>query len=700
MKLLLAQIPQPKNTKDSSSSETCIHGRWLLLLRIIWLVVAFWGGVLVIASLPFSFVQLQTICTGSACSNLQLTPLQVQALQHLGLSVTFYAIAHITLLLLDIFVTYALAGIVMWRKSNESMALFFAFLFVTCEIYPLGGSDALLIKMYPVLLLPCQLIAFLNGTCLSFFFCLFPNGRFVPRWSRWVALVEAGSGVLQNFFPQSLAPGTLLFVINTVLSISFFPFIFVVQFYRCRWVSIPVERQQIKWNLFGLLQVTLVALIILLSPLIFPSLSQPGSLYSLVMPFVWRCAVLLSLILLSTAILRYRLWDIDILINRTLVYVGLSASVIGLYVLVVMSFGTLFQAQGNLLISLLATGVIAVLFQPLRERLQRGVNRLMFGERDEPYRVLARLGQRLETTLTPDALLPTIVETVAQALKLPFVAIAWTSEQTLSSSSLVAVYGETGEENLEHIPLVYQTETIGSLVLAPRQRGEQLTPADRRFLSTLASQIAVATHAMRLTVDLKEVNIDLQRSREQLVTTREEERRRLRRDLHDGLGPTLAALNLQVGTLRTLIAHNPVAADALVVEWRVHLRKVIADIRGLVYALRPPALDELGLLGTLRDQLPALPAAVEVAAYRIVQEALTNVARHAQAQTCHVRIEVADALHLDIRDDGTGLPQKYHAGVGLVSMKERAVELGGMCVIEPAESKGTRVRVELPLRKE
>src|SRR5437660_52358 len=144
MKLLFAQIPQPKTMGGASSSGARVYGRWLLVARIAWLVIALWGGVLVIASLPFSFVQLQTICTGSACSYLQLTPLQVRALQHLGLSVTFYAIAHIVLLLFAIFVTYALAGIIMWHKSNESMAIFFAFLLVTCDIYPLGGPFALL----------------------------------------------------------------------------------------------------------------------------------------------------------------------------------------------------------------------------------------------------------------------------------------------------------------------------------------------------------------------------------------------------------------------------------------------------------------------------------------------------------------------------------------------------------------------------
>ena len=126
---------------------------------------------------------------------------------------------------------------------------------------------------------------------------------------------------------------------------------------------------------------------------------------------------------IGIAILRYRLYDIDLLINRTLVYGALSAGVVGLYVLLVGALGALFQSSGNLLISLLATGLAACSFQPLRARLQRGVNRLMYGERDDPYAVLSRLGQRLKTTLAPTAVLPSIAEAVAQTLKLPYVAI-------------------------------------------------------------------------------------------------------------------------------------------------------------------------------------------------------------------------------------------------------------------------------------
>jgi signal transduction histidine kinase len=220
-------------------------------------------------------------------------------------------------------------------------------------------------------------------------------------------------------------------------------------------------------------------------------------------------------------------------------------------------------------------------------------------------------------------------------------------------------------------------------------------------------------HAVRLTSDL-------QHSRERLVATREEERRRLRRDSHDGLGAQLAGLNVQAGTLRRLIPRDPDTAEELVVELREELRGAIADIRRLVYDLRPPALDDLGLAEALRrlaerygskdeslsvlveapEDLPNLPAAVEVAVYRITQEALTNVVRHARTRTCVVRLVVDEDATLEIVDEGVGIPAERSAGVGLTSMHERASELGRSCIVEPVPKGGTRVLVRLPLPKE
>jgi signal transduction histidine kinase len=259
--------------------------------------------------------------------------------------------------------------------------------------------------------------------------------------------------------------------------------------------------------------------------------------------------------------------------------------------------------------------------------------------------------------------------------------------------------------------LVYQAETLGQMLVVPRGPGESFTPSERRLLEDIALQAGVAAHAVRLTADL-------QRSRERLVTAREEERRRLRRDLHDGLGPQLASLTLTVAAARELLRHDVDAADKLLQELSAHTQAAIADIRRVVYDLRPPALDDLGLVLALREQatnyshaglqitidapeqLPPLPAAVEVATYRIIQEGLTNVVRHAQARSCAVRLALGDGLEVEVKDDGVGLPKGIRAGVGLTSMRERTAELGGTCQIDSTLGVGTCIRASLPLHQE
>jgi signal transduction histidine kinase len=589
-----------------------------------------------------------------------------------------------------------------------------------------------------------------------FMMLLFPNGRMLSRRWRivaWTAIFGAvldalgdafnpkelfthpyvfnpfgirgtigGSFTTYELFAAASLLGLMLLVASNLTAL----FSLFLRLRRAR----GDERQQIKWLLYALVPGVVLGCLSAVYVMIYTFttnfqylLAEKGVYILPLLPswvvfnavvfnaidYVYLVTTLLLPVCTYIAILRYRLYDIDVVINRTLVYGALSACVVLIYVLAVGGLGALFQARGNLAVSLLATGLVAVLFQPLRSRLQRAVNRLMYGERDDPYSVISRLGRRLEATIAPESVLPTVVETIAQALKLPHVVILLKEGEDFRTA---AAYGAPKGEH-EVLPLVYQREEIGRLVLSPRAPGEEFSSADRTLLEDLARQAEVAVHAVRLTTDL-------QHSRERLVATREEERRRLRRDLHDGLGAQLAGLNVQAGTLRRLIPHDPAAADELVVELRDELRSAISDIRRLVYDLRPPALDDLGLAEALRrlaerygsngeqlhvlveapEDLPNLPAAVEVAIYRIAHEALTNVARHAQARRCVVRLAVNDDVMLEIVDDGVGIPQGRSAGVGLSSMRERASELGGTCVVESAPQGGTRVLVRLPLTKE
>lgn len=381
----------------------------------------------------------------------------------------------------------------------------------------------------------------------------------------------------------------------------------------------------------------------------------------------------------------------------------LTGIAVGIYTLIVGGIGSLLQHQGSTAVAFVATGLVAVLFQPLRMRLQTAVNRLMYGQRDDPVGMLTHLAQRLEMVDSPERILPTVVETIATTLKLPHVSL-WLP-QTDTQWEPTAVFGPQTDD-LHMIPLLHQNQEIARLFVAPRGPGERFSREDERLLATIAQLSATTVQAAQLT-------FELQQSRQQLVASREEERRRLRRDLHDGLGPVLAAVALQADTARDLTDSDPEETKLILNSIMDQAQTAVIDVRQLVYGLHPPALDELGLVGALRQSfqayqhqllirfeaadLPPLPAAVEVAAYRIVQEAVNNVVKHAKAQKCAVSITVAAGLRLVIEDKGVGMGATAVSGIGLISMKEGAAELGGSCVIQSLPKGGTRVTAVLPL---
>lgn len=494
----------------------------------------------------------------------------------------------------------------------------------------------------------------------------------------------------------------IFWVALSVLVVGFLVTTVVSTFHTLRTNRDPMIRAQLGWMMLGL--VLSIGL-----PFVWWQLGAvwlPGSPLMTGLGAVGPVLYFAFPLCTTIAILRYRLFDIDIIINRALVYGTLTTLVIGLYVFVVGYLGAIFRTETNLGISLAATGLVAVLFQPLRDRLQRGVNRLMYGQRDEPVAVLSQLGARLEATLAPNEILPGLVDTVTQTLKLPYAAIA------LQVGDQLKVQAEHGQTPglLETFPLIYQGQTIGQLRVAHRGPGEAFNPADRLLLTNIAQQAGAVAHAVQLTAAL-------QQSRQQLVTAREEERRRLRRDLHDGLGPQLASQTLTLNAIGKLLERDPATARELLDHLQTQSQAAIEDIRRLVYALRPPALDELGLVAALREgarqyeqtggcieitadpqPLPVLPAAVEVAIYRIAQEAITNVVRHTEAKQCRVGITVQDHhLNLTVADDGPGFPPEFHFGVGLNSMRERAEELGGRIRFDNQPQGGACVQIWLPL---
>jgi signal transduction histidine kinase len=445
-----------------------------------------------------------------------------------------------------------------------------------------------------------------------------------------------------------------------------------------RWRSgTPLERQQVGW--FGLGLLVTVAGVLLLG-----SGAVGAPIYSV--------AVAALPVAIGVAVLQHRLYEVDRLVNRTLLYALLTGAVVGIYVLVVAGVGAVLGIQGSGWLPLMATAVVAVGFQPLREALQRGVNRLTYGAWDEPDAVVRSLHARLEQAAAPERALGEVLADVREALRLEYLAVR------APEGVLLAATGTGDDARTEELPLVSAAEPVGALLVA----GGRGRRRDRAVLTDLARALAPAVRALRL-------HQDLVRSRERLVVAREEERRRLRRDLHDGLGPALAGLTLKVDTAR-----NRLGDDPLLRELRGDVQAAVADVRRLVEGLRPVALDEVGLVESLRRLLAAVPrggpelrlvaehadspsAAVELAAYRIVQEALTNVLRHADARACEVSVCGQNgSLVVSVADDGRGYRPGAGRGAGLETMRERAEELGGRLELLPRAGGGSVVRAVLP----
>ncbi|HEX6710815.1 MAG TPA: GAF domain-containing sensor histidine kinase [Rubrobacter sp.] len=707
-------------TQAVVTPKTTLRGRPLIVARTVWAVLVVLVVGLFLVSVPVAYSEYSSVCkAGAECRPYwRLAPEDLRALRDLGLSVGTYATYRLSADICYWLCFWVVGMVIFWRKSDNWVALFISLMltiFGALNVIELASGAG------QAFAAASAILNFIGYLSLVIAFYIFPNGRFVPGWTRWLVILWSLYVAAIYFLPENSSFHPRAWPLLSVpLAFVLFGSLVFAQAYRYRRSSGPVERQQTKWVVLGFTIAIMGVLLVTLPAIVDPELLQPGVpkvLYALFELTATNVALLLIPLSIGVAILRYRLWDVDVVINRTLVYGALTASVAGIYVLIVGSLGALLEARGSLAVSLPAAGVVAILFAPLRQRLQRGVNRLMYGERDEPYGVLSRLGERLEATLEPASVLPTIVETVAGALKLPYAAISMSRE---GGFEVAAAQGTpTGEETA--LPLTYGGRTIGELTLAPREPGDAFTPADMRLLRDLARQAEVAVHAVRLTADL-------QRSRERLVTAREEERRRLRRDLHDGLGPTLSGLSLGLDVSLKTLRSEPGEAEHLLAELKSRTREAVADVRRLVYGLRPPALDDLGLVQAIRDlasrygylaedsekrreddtafyveapeELPPLPAAVEVATYRIAQEAITNVSRHARARSCRIRLTIdegGDELMLEVSDDGVGLPEDRKAGVGTSSMSERAEELGGKCTVAPDPAGGTRVAAHLPL---
>src|SRR5580693_3176397 len=546
------------------------------------------------------------------------------------------------------------------------------------------------------------------GLCLPLALLLFPDGR--PAGSRWRWLIWAivVEGVLfelsfaapgrQTFGSRSVTPylalpfyhrlGALWAASNIAWAALFMLVLasLVVRYRR----GGDVERRQLLWLLLAVLVVLAYA-------------GVPWGIFGRG-PVLGLLVIPLIPAAVTVAILRYQLLDIRLVVSRALVYGLLTAAAAGAYVGLVALLDALVRSRVSLDSAVVASVIVAVGFNPARIRLQRLIDRGLYGDRRDPVRAVSLVGERLAGTGT--AGLAGVLEALCDSLRLPCAALRFRTAEA-------GAHG-TAAERLHGISLRYAGARIGELIVGLRSGQRRLSPPDIAVLELLAGPLAVALHATALSAAL-------QQSRVSIVAAREEERRRLRRDLHDGLGPALTGIAFMADAARNALPAGPARASELLGALRADTTAAITDIRRLVNGLRPPALDDLGLIGSLRQQtdrlaqrpdgssvavclntpepLPALPAAVEVAAYRIITEAMTNAARHSGATRIDVLLAVADGdgLRIEVRDDGRVPGPGWQPGFGLTSMRERAAELGGTCQAGPDPAGGGRVIAALPL---
>jgi signal transduction histidine kinase len=422
----------------------------------------------------------------------------------------------------------------------------------------------------------------------------------------------------------------------------------------------------------------------------------------------------------AVAVLRYRLYDIDVVISRTLVYGALGLFITGVYVAVVVGVGALVGSSGqpNLLLSIVATAIVAVAFQPVRERLQKVANRLVYGKRATPYEVLSQFSERVAETYAADEALPRMARVLADgtgaeraqvwlragALLRP--AAAW--PESSGAEEPVRMVGDKlpdlpGEEA---VPVRHQGELLGALTVTKRA-GESLTPIEQKLLDDLAHQAGLVLKNVGLTAELLARLEDLRASRQRLVAAQDEERRRLERNLHDGAQQILVAIKVKLGLAQMLAVKDPDKARDLVAQLKGDTDEALETLRDLARGIYPPLLADKGLAAALESQarkatLPVTvnadgigryPQEVEAAVYFCVLEALQNVQKYAAASRATVRLrDEDDALEFDVEDDGSGFDvATTPRGSGLTNMADRLDALGGTIGLRSTPSQGTTV---------
>ena len=587
----------------------------------------------------------------------------------------------------------------------------------------------------------------LGPVLLAFVILLFPNGRLLPgpRW-RWatrvvialVALAIASSVVavapiqLSTRLPsvpnplavpalEGLTNGDPFVAIALLLVFVLLVASVVVRFRRSR----DVERSQLRW--FAYAAGTAIGLLILA----FLGGVFPSGIAANADNVAWLAGVfgVVALIpaAIGLAIMRHGLYDIDVFVSRTIVYGSLAVFITAVYVGIAVGIGTLVGSGGkpNLGLSILATAIVAVGFQPVRERVQRVANRLVYGKRATPYEVLSQFSEHVAESYASDEVLPRMARVLAEGTAAELAEVWLRSGESLRRAAAFpmdsAVPGPVQLDGAaapripdadRAVEVRHQGELLGALTVTKR-RGESLTPIEIKLMDDLAHQAGLVLKNVGLTADLQARLEDLRASRQRLVAAQDSERRRLERNLHDGAQQHLVAIKVKLGLVEMLLTRDPLKARATIGDLKGDADAALETLRDLARGIYPPLLADSGLTAALRSQagkatLPVhvdadgvgrYPQETEAALYFCTLEALQNVQKYAQASTATVRLRAeGERLVIEVADDGCGFDVRTTTrGAGLTNMEDRLDALGGTLHIESRPGVGTTLRATVPV---
>lgn len=623
-----------------------------------------------------------------------------------------------------------LAGLLLWLRPRERTAQLLALGMVgTAAVFNLQAY-----RIYDAMITSTAIDvshgAFHVVTAGSYIaaLMLFPDGRLVPRWPsiRLVALyfpavaAIAALAVLIGSASRTLAIMLLFGLVTPAAAVA-------AQAYRYRHAREPVERQQSRllfWALLPSVAVGAVALLPGIVTSIQPVYEQrPIPVVPALMFHVFQLAFTAIPVALIVGLLRFRLWQIDRVISRTLAYGALAVIVAGVYVLVVVALGSIVGGRSTLT-SVVAAGVVAAAIAPAQQQVQRAANRLVYGRRATPYEVLSTLSERMGEAQPAAETMGLMARLLAEATAADR-ADVWlvVSDQirlaaghpsaTLHSEAL-DLPADGGLPDLGPVtasaPVRHGDELLG-VVTVTKPRAETLSPHEQKLLSDLAAQAALVLRNARLTAELFDRLVELRASRQRLVRAQDDARRRLERNLHDGAQQQLVAIKIKLGLARRMVESGEPVSE-LLSALADETGDAIDILRDLARGIYPPLLIDQGLVAALRAQSAKAPLDVsvvagavgrlhqnvEAAVYFCCMEALQNVVKHAAARSARITLTLLGSkLHFSVHDDGVGFdPREVPRGGGLQNIADRVDALDGTLRIESEAGAGTTVSGCLP----